>query len=97
MPAQPYLALVPICCNMPDDEDRHDFVAGARRRRANSEQGEKYLNLLKRGEIFGGHSASDATGTMSNPFSEHIASSPAVLGLIRNSPGNAYITEWKDG
>ena len=55
------------------------------------------LNLLKRGEIFGGHSASDATGTMSNPFSEHRSSSPAVLGLIRNSPGNAYITEWKDG
>lgn len=33
MPAEPYLALVPICCNVPDDEDRHDFVTGARRRR----------------------------------------------------------------
>ena len=26
MLAKPYLALVTICCNMPDDEDRHDFV-----------------------------------------------------------------------
>lgn len=24
MPAEPYFALVPICCIMPDDEDRHD-------------------------------------------------------------------------
>ena len=72
MPAEPYLALVPICCNMPDDEDRHDFVTGARRQglrgniwlgteRSYSEQGEEYLNLLKWGEIFGDHSASDAT------------------------------------
>ena len=33
MPAEPYLAPVPICCSMPDDEDRHDFVTGAHRRR----------------------------------------------------------------
>jgi hypothetical protein len=47
MPAEPYLTLVPICCNMPNDEDRHDVDTGAGRRRVKGSELARITETIK--------------------------------------------------